>query len=164
MCLLCACMCMLSHFIHVQLFATPWTVACQAPISMEFSRQEYWSGLPCPPFSRGSSQPRDRTCISTTPALEAGFLTISATWEGIYTCACMLSCVWLFVTPLNCSLIGSRVMEYTRQEHRNGLLLPSFIYTYIYIYVCVCVCVYVHAYIYIISNIFFHSVDYLFVW
>ena len=32
-------------FSHVQLFATPWTVACQAPLSMEFSRQEYWSGL-----------------------------------------------------------------------------------------------------------------------
>ena len=28
----------------------PWTVACQAPLSMEFSRQEYWSGLPCPPL------------------------------------------------------------------------------------------------------------------
>ena len=33
---------------HVQLFVTPWTVACQAPLSMEFSRQEYWSGLPFP--------------------------------------------------------------------------------------------------------------------
>ena len=33
---------------HVQLFATPWTVAHQAPLSMEFSRQEYWSGLPFP--------------------------------------------------------------------------------------------------------------------
>ena len=33
---------------HVQLFATPWTVAHQAPLSMEFSRQEYYSGLPCP--------------------------------------------------------------------------------------------------------------------
>ena len=32
----------------VRLFASPWTVACQAPLSMEFSRQEYWSGLPCP--------------------------------------------------------------------------------------------------------------------
>ena len=48
MCLLCACMCMLSHVIHVQLFATPWTVACQAPISMGFPRQEYWSRLPFP--------------------------------------------------------------------------------------------------------------------
>ena len=33
---------------HVQLFATPWTVAHQAPLSMAFSRQEYWSGLPFP--------------------------------------------------------------------------------------------------------------------
>ena len=32
----------------VWLFATPWTVAQQAPLSMGFSRQEYWSGLPCP--------------------------------------------------------------------------------------------------------------------
>ena len=33
---------------YVQLFLTPWTVACQAPLSMEFSMQEYWSGLPFP--------------------------------------------------------------------------------------------------------------------
>ena len=39
---------MLSCFSNVQLFATLWTVACQAPLSMGFSRQEYWSGLPCP--------------------------------------------------------------------------------------------------------------------
>ena len=35
-------------FSHVQLSATPWTVACQAPLSMGISRQEYWSGLPSP--------------------------------------------------------------------------------------------------------------------
>ena len=40
---------MLSCFSHVQLFATLWTVAFQAPLSMGFSRQEYWSGLLCPP-------------------------------------------------------------------------------------------------------------------
>ena len=34
---------------HVWLFVTPWTVACQVHQSMEFSRQEYWSGLPFPP-------------------------------------------------------------------------------------------------------------------
>ena len=34
--------------ICVRLFATPWTVGCQAPLSMEFSTQEYWSGLPFP--------------------------------------------------------------------------------------------------------------------
>ena len=39
---------MLSHFSHVLLFVTLWTVARQAPLSMEFSREEYWSGLPFP--------------------------------------------------------------------------------------------------------------------
>ena len=34
---------------HVQLFVTPWTLVRQAPLSMGFSRQEYWIGLPCPP-------------------------------------------------------------------------------------------------------------------
>ena len=41
--------CVLSRFSHVQLFATLWTVALQAPLSMGFPRQKYWSGLPFPP-------------------------------------------------------------------------------------------------------------------
>ena len=40
---------MQSCFSRVQLFVTLWTVACQAPLSMGFPRQEYWSGLPCSP-------------------------------------------------------------------------------------------------------------------
>ena len=40
---------MLSCFSRVRFFGTLWTVAHQAPLSMEFSRQEFWSGLPCPP-------------------------------------------------------------------------------------------------------------------
>ena len=43
---------------HVQLFATPWTVAHQASLSVAFPRQEYWSWLPFP-FPKGSSQSRD---------------------------------------------------------------------------------------------------------
>ena len=43
----CAMLCLSLN--HVRLLATPWTVACQAPLSMRFSMQEYWSGLPCPP-------------------------------------------------------------------------------------------------------------------
>ena len=39
--------CMLSHFSRAGLFVTLWTVAHKAPLSMGFSRQEYWSGLPC---------------------------------------------------------------------------------------------------------------------
>ena len=57
------CACVLSHFSHVQLFATSWTIACQAPQFMGFPRQEYWSGLPFP-SPRGSCQPRAQTCFS----------------------------------------------------------------------------------------------------
>ena len=46
--LLSHCACVLICFSRVQPFVTPWTVACQAPLSMGFSRQEYWSGLPFP--------------------------------------------------------------------------------------------------------------------
>ena len=49
--------CVLSRFSHSPLFSPPWTVACQVPLSMGFSRKEYWNGLPCPP-------PGDRTCVS----------------------------------------------------------------------------------------------------
>ena len=58
------------------LFATPWTVAHQAPLSMGFSRQEYWRGLP---FSRQSSQPRDWTRVSLTAG---GSFTIWAVREA----------------------------------------------------------------------------------
>ena len=50
---------------RVRLFVTPWTVAYQAPPSVGFSRQEYWSGLPFP-SPGGSSRPRDRTQVSLT--------------------------------------------------------------------------------------------------
>ena len=46
---LCMHACSLSHFSHIQLFVTPQTVVHQAPLSIEFSRQEFWSGLSCPP-------------------------------------------------------------------------------------------------------------------
>ena len=64
----------LSCFSHVWLFVTPWTVACQAPPSMGFSRQEYWSGLPFPSPGDlpGSSWPRDQTQVSCSPTLQEG--------------------------------------------------------------------------------------------
>ena len=55
--------CTLSHFSRVQLFVTLWTLALQAPLSMRFSRKEYWSGLPC--VSPGEyTGPRGQTHIS----------------------------------------------------------------------------------------------------
>ena len=41
-------LCVIWQYIHVGLFATPWTVAYQSPRSVDFSRQEYWSGVPFP--------------------------------------------------------------------------------------------------------------------
>ena len=55
--------CMLSHFSRVWLFATLWTIAHQPPLSMGFSRQEYWSGLPFPPPGK-SSPPGVQTSVS----------------------------------------------------------------------------------------------------
>ena len=71
--------CMLSQFSHVQLFVTPWTVALQAPLSMGFSRQEYWSGLPCPPGDL--PDPRIEPTSLKSPALAEKFFTTSIIWE-----------------------------------------------------------------------------------
>ena len=54
--------CLLSCFSCVQVFETPWTVTHQVPLCTGFSRQEYWSGLPCPSPGE-SSRPRDQTHI-----------------------------------------------------------------------------------------------------
>ena len=73
----------LSHFSCVWFFATPWTVACQAPLSMGFSRQDYWSGLPCPPpggLPNPGIKPKSRLS-----AVSAGrFFTTSTTWKALY--------------------------------------------------------------------------------
>ena len=70
--------CELSLFSHVWLFATLWTVAHQAPLFMGFSRQEYWSGLPCPPPG-ASSWPRDWTHISYVSCIGRQVLYTGAT-------------------------------------------------------------------------------------
>ena len=55
--------CMLSHYSWVQLFVTLWTVACQAPHVHGISQEGLLEGVAMP-SSRGSSQPRDQTCIA----------------------------------------------------------------------------------------------------
>ena len=61
--------------------ATPWTGACQAPLSMGFSRQEYWSGLPCP-LPGDLLNPEIESVSLTSLALAGSFFTTSATWEA----------------------------------------------------------------------------------
>ena len=69
-------------FSRVQLFVTLWTVAPQATLSMEFSRQEYWRGLPCPPPG-DLPDPEIELASLMSLALAGGFFTTSATWEAL---------------------------------------------------------------------------------
>ena len=77
MSIMCVCAQLLSC---VQIHAAPWTAACQAPLSMEFPRQEYWSGLPFPPpGDLPDSGVEPMSLVSSV--LAGGFFTISTTWE-----------------------------------------------------------------------------------
>ena len=67
----------------VRLFVTPWTVAHQAPLSMGFSRQEYYSGLPFSPPG-DLPHPGIEPVSLVSPALAGGFFTTSTTWEDPY--------------------------------------------------------------------------------
>ena len=71
------CISCLEHVCVLQLFAAPWTVAHQAPLSMGFSRQEYWSGLPCPP----SGDFPDPGIEPVSPYIGRRVLYHSTTWE-----------------------------------------------------------------------------------
>ena len=90
----CACACMLSHLSGVQLFASPWTVAHQATLSMEFPRQEEWVAMPS---SRGSSVPRDRTHISCIAgryftAEPLGKPRVSSIYSPLISTTCSIGC------------------------------------------------------------------------
>ena len=74
-----SCCAVLNCFSGVQLFATLYTIIHQALLSMEFSRQEYWNGLLCPPPG-DLSDPGIESLMS--PALVEGFFTTSITWEA----------------------------------------------------------------------------------
>ena len=84
---------------HVQLFGTPWTVANQAPLSMGFSRQGYWSGLSFP-----------------SPMHESGKWKLKAK---------SLSRVGLFATPWTATHQAPLSMGFSRQESWSGVPLPS---------------------------------------
>ena len=78
--------CVLSHFSPVRLFVTLWTVPHQAPLSMGFSRQEYWSGLPGPPPG-GLPDPRAESTSPMAPTA-GGFFTAELLGKHVHT-VCM---------------------------------------------------------------------------
>ena len=109
---------------HVQLVVTPWTVACQAPLSMEFSRQEYWSGLPCP-LPRDLPDPGVEPTSLMSSASAGGFFTTAAAAKSLQSC--LTRC-----DPMDCSLPGSfvhgilqaRILEWVNISFSRGSSLP----------------------------------------
>ena len=69
----CVCVYVLSHFSHVWLFVTLWIIVLQAPLSLGFSRQEYWSGLPCLP-SGDLLNPGIKPMFPASPAFQVDYL------------------------------------------------------------------------------------------
>ena len=91
--LLCA---LLSCFGRVQLFGTPWTVACQAPLTMRCSSQEYWSGWPCPPPGDLPDPGIEPTSL-LPPALAGEFFTTKCHLESPCVCVCECVCESVYV-------------------------------------------------------------------
>ena len=80
-----------SHLVLYNSFRTPWTEAHQTPLSMGFSRQEYWSGRPSPPPG-GLPHPGMEPASLMSPPPAGRFFTPSATWE-------VLGSIYLYVAP-----------------------------------------------------------------
>ena len=100
--------CVLSCFSQILILVTLWTVACQAPLSMGFSKQEYWSGLPFP-SPRNLRDPGIEPVLHTFHELVDGFFNSSATWETHHK---LISCC--------------HTHEWRRQWHPTPVLLPGF--------------------------------------
>ena len=86
--------CVLSCFSCI--FMSQWTVSHQASLSMEFSRQQYWSGLPCSP-SGDLPDPEIKPMSLMSPALAGNFFTTSTTWEVHRVGNCCLSILYIVV-------------------------------------------------------------------
>ena len=113
---------------RVLLFAIPWTVAYQAPLSMGFSRQEYKSGLPFP--SPGDLP--DPGIEPRSPALQADALPLSH--QGIVSVTFKFSRFWLSEVAQSCLTLcnpwtvahqAPPSMGFSRQEYKSGLPFPS---------------------------------------
>ena len=118
---------MLSCFSHVWLFVTLWTIAHQAPMSMGFSKQEYWTGLPCPPPGHLPDPGIEPT--SFTPLALAGrFLSLVPPGKPNQSYVCVLSsfsCVWTLCDPMDCSLPGFSVHGILQARILDWVVMPS---------------------------------------
>ena len=99
---------MLSCFSRIRLLVTPWIVACQAPLSVGFFRQEYWSRLPFPPPGY-LSNPGIKLLSFVSPALAGDFFTTSTTWEAPAPAAKLLQSCPTLCDPIDSSPPGSPI-------------------------------------------------------
>ena len=121
---------MLSHFSHVQLFATLWTAALQAPRPVEIlqARIPEWVVLPS---SRGSSQPRDQTHMFYISCIAAEFSTTSSTWDASFQIRKLrlwrsYRCGWLLLNDIEERVAQVFIMVTTtfwkqKQERENNI-------------------------------------------
>ena len=114
-----------SHFSRIQLFSTIWTVAHQAPLCMGFSRQEYWSGLPCPP--PGDLPDSGIKPVSlTSSALAGGFFTTRTTGEALLWGVHVNKPLCVFLLLIFLSLWRMRWAGLTQEPRRvEGKFFPS---------------------------------------
>ena len=117
-----------SHFNQVQLFVTLWTIVCQSPLSMGFSRQEYWSGLPFPPLGN-LPNPGIEPTSPTSPALTGRFFTTEIPRKPgemvQFSSVQSLSRVRLLRPPWTITCQSPLSMGFSRQEYWSGLPFPS---------------------------------------
>ena len=131
---------------HVQLFTAPWTVAHQAPLSMDFSRQEYWSGLPFPsPGDLPNPEIESSSCTTgrfvTLSHLGSPSNLLFMKWkhmskdlsenvhsnfvENSLKMLSHFSRVWLFGTLWTVAHQAVLFMGFSKQEYWSGLPFPS---------------------------------------
>ena len=104
---------------------TPWTVAYQAPLSMKFYRQKYWSGLPFPSLGDLPAP----GIKHGSRALKVDSLSCELPGKPICVCVCVFVCMYIYIH------IYIHISVYVC------------IYKYIYIHICMYVCIYIHTYI-----------------
>ena len=109
------CMCVFSH---IWLFATPWTVAHQVPLFMEFSRQEYWNGLLFPPLG-DLPDSGIRTPVYFISCIGRQILYHCSTWEAHNKNN--MCHVWLFAAPWTVVHRAPLSMEFSRQKYWSEL-------------------------------------------
>ena len=117
---------MLSRCSHVGLFLTPWTVAHRTPLSMGFSRQEYYSGLTFPSL-KDLPHPEIKLASLISPALAGSFFTTITTFEApVYSSLCV--CLVAQSCPTLCNPMPTLLLcpwGFSRQESWSGQRIYS---------------------------------------